>query len=107
MLDTGSGRAHEKICRRDALDGPERLSFLRRGIAIDLRGIEDPRCARDAAFAVIAFVLGIGVRVELLVEDDKARLLVFADLGNPLLTIGGRLPRRALRRPSPPPPPRG
>jgi hypothetical protein len=84
MLDLGSGRTHKPICRCKGLDGRERLGFLRRGIAIDLSGIEDPRCARDTAFAVIAGVFGIRVRVELLVEDDKARLLVFADLGTDL-----------------------
>jgi hypothetical protein len=83
VLDPGSRRAHKPISRRDAVDGSERLSFLRRAIAIDLGGIEDSRCARDTAFAVIARPPDWG-RLELLVEDDKARLLVFADLGTDL-----------------------
>jgi hypothetical protein len=84
VLDPGTCCAHKKVCRCDALDGTEPFRFASAGVTVNLRGIEHPRCARDKAFAVIAGIVGIGVRLEHLVEDDKPRLFVSADLGTKL-----------------------
>lgn len=91
VLDARARRSHERIGACDAGDRTERLRHWVQGVTLDLRRVEHPRCAGDTRFAVVIRNVGIGLGVELLVEDHRARFHACANLSaklRPLFVSG-------------------
>lgn len=95
VRDAGGGGGDERIEALIADDGSVVGDSGRGGAIIDLIDVEDGAGARDAAFAVVVGIIGIGRGCELLVEDHRAGPLAFANLGSELGPLAVGAPQRA------------
>ena len=91
-IRSGAGGVDEGVGSFYAFDGPERLRRIRNSKAVDLGGIKHVGRPRHTALAVVVAIVGIGVGLVLLVEDDERRLLALADLRSKLGPLAIRGP---------------